>query len=162
MTARGDAMKAAWGKSLAPDMFAALTLRQPWAWAVVDGGKDVENRRWSTSFRGEFLIHAAKGMTRKEYESALYWIGEHVPRALPLPNVDALERGGIVGVACLVDVLPPCVKSELFEVTCDHRWHMHEQYGFRLADVRPMPFVPWKGALGFFGVPRSAVTVPPP
>ena len=36
-----------------------LSLRQPWAWAVVHAGKSVENRRWNTNFRGEFLIHAA-------------------------------------------------------------------------------------------------------
>ena len=24
----------------------ALTIRQPWAWATIYGGKDLENRRW--------------------------------------------------------------------------------------------------------------------
>jgi hypothetical protein len=41
----------------------ALSLRQPWAHMVVHGPKHIENRRWNTSFRGEFLIHAAKGCT---------------------------------------------------------------------------------------------------
>jgi hypothetical protein len=36
----------------------ALTLRQPWAWAAIYGGKDVENRRWKTRHRGPLLIHA--------------------------------------------------------------------------------------------------------
>lgn len=26
-----------------------LTIRQPWAWAIVSGGKDVENRTWATA-----------------------------------------------------------------------------------------------------------------
>jgi hypothetical protein len=30
----------------------ALTVRQPWAWATIYGGKDVENRRWRTTYRG--------------------------------------------------------------------------------------------------------------
>ena len=37
-----------------------LSLRQPWAWLVVNGLKDLENRRWNTRFRGTFLIHAAQ------------------------------------------------------------------------------------------------------
>jgi hypothetical protein len=38
----------------------APTIRQPRAWAVVNAGKDVENRRWQTSHRGPLLTHAAK------------------------------------------------------------------------------------------------------
>ena len=38
----------------------ALTVRQPWAWATIYGGKDVENRRWRTAYRGPLLIHAGK------------------------------------------------------------------------------------------------------
>jgi hypothetical protein len=37
-----------------------LSIRQPWATAILRLGKDVENRRWSTSFRGRILIHASK------------------------------------------------------------------------------------------------------
>ncbi|MCG0445699.1 ASCH domain-containing protein [Pseudomonas aeruginosa] len=48
----------------------ALSIRQPWAWLVANGHKDIENRDWATSFRGRFLIHAAKSMTRDEYEEA--------------------------------------------------------------------------------------------
>lgn len=38
----------------------ALTVRQPWAWALVFGPKRVENRSWSTTYRGELVIHAGK------------------------------------------------------------------------------------------------------
>jgi hypothetical protein len=38
----------------------ALSIRQPWAWLIVAGYKDVENRKWSTSFRGRIYIHAGK------------------------------------------------------------------------------------------------------
>ncbi|WP_206002040.1 ASCH domain-containing protein [Paraburkholderia aromaticivorans] len=36
----------------------ALSIRQPWAWLIVKGHKDIENRTWSTRFRGRVLIHA--------------------------------------------------------------------------------------------------------
>ena len=36
-----------------------LSLGQPSAWLAAMSNKDVENRTWTTRFRGEFLIHAA-------------------------------------------------------------------------------------------------------
>ena len=47
----------------------ALSVRQPWAWAIVYGGKDVENRSTFAVTKAGFdprpiCIHAAKGMTR--------------------------------------------------------------------------------------------------
>jgi hypothetical protein len=37
----------------------ALTIRQPWAYAIMRLGKDVENRSWPTDHRGPLLIHAS-------------------------------------------------------------------------------------------------------
>ncbi len=37
-----------------------LTVKQPFASAIVHGIKDVENRNWSTDYRGPVLIHSAK------------------------------------------------------------------------------------------------------
>lgn len=41
----------------------ALTLTQPWATLVAIGAKRYETRSWSTTYRGEIAIHAAKGIT---------------------------------------------------------------------------------------------------
>lgn len=38
----------------------ALTIRQPWAWAIMAGFKTVENRSWKTSVRGRILVHAGR------------------------------------------------------------------------------------------------------
>ena len=40
-----------------------LSIRQPWAWLVAHGWKNIENRTWQTNYRGRLLIHAAGGMT---------------------------------------------------------------------------------------------------
>src|SRR5258708_31560451 len=48
------------GRSAVADL-RALTIRQPWAWAVGVAGKDVETRGWQTSHRGLRAIHAGKG-----------------------------------------------------------------------------------------------------
>jgi hypothetical protein len=40
----------------------ALSVRQPWAWAIIHAGKDIENWTWRTHYRGEVAIHASSKM----------------------------------------------------------------------------------------------------
>lgn len=121
----------------------ALSIRQPWAWLIVHGHKDIENRDWYTGQRGIFLVHAGKGMTRAKYEGALDTI-DYVGKPIALPPFEQLERGGIVGQAELVD----CVRES------PSKWFFG-RWGFVLANVRPLPFIPLKGSLGFFNVPSD-------
>lgn len=115
----------------------AISIRQPWAWAILHVGKDIENRTWRTPYRGPVLIHAAKGMTREEYLDAAQMID--MVGLDKTPSLEDLLRGGIVGEARIVD----CV------ATHDSPWFFGP-YGFVLADVKPLPFRPVRGALGFF------------
>ena len=72
----------------------ALSIRQPWAWLIIHAGKDVENRTWCTNYRGRFLVHAAKGMTQREYQDAKQFAalnGVH-----NLPEFDELPRGRVL------------------------------------------------------------------
>lgn len=125
----------------------ALSIRQPWAWLILHGGKDIENRDWPTKVRGRVLVHAAKGMTGDEWDHA--WTFSHGSGASP-KALEAgvtrfnIERGGLVGSVEIVD----CVEDSA------SRWFMG-RYGFVLRDPRPLPFLPWKGQLGFFDVPRT-------
>ncbi len=115
----------------------ALTVRQPWAWMIVHAGKDIENRTWTTHIRGRVLIHAAKGMTLGEYNDAWWWAKAKC--GVEPPHQDTLQRGGIVGSVEIVD----CVSRS------DSQWFMGP-HGFVLRDPRPLPFVPCRGALGFW------------
>src|SRR3569623_241637 len=123
----------------------ALSIRQPWAWLIVHGGKDIENRNWPTKFRGDILIHAAKGMPTEEYAAAKDYAFSAIGGCdlQIFPSFDALERGGIFGVANIID----CVSSSRSP------WFMGD-YGFVLRDARPVPFILMRGQLGFFEVPE--------
>ena len=126
----------------------ALSVRQPWAWLIVNGMKDIENRTWPTRFRGRVLIHASKGMTRAEYEDVedyLMFSAMESMTAIRIPESADLDRGGIVGIATVVDCIRPQDRLS--------PWHIEGQFGFHLIDAKPLPFLPCKGALGFFGVP---------
>jgi len=116
-----------------------LSVRQPWAWLIVNGWKNIENREWPTRVRGPILIHAGKGMTADEYEGCQIFVEGF--SSLQLPPPEKLERGGIVGQATLLD----CVNRHSSE------WFVGT-WGFVLADQKPLPFAPCKGALGFFKV----------
>jgi hypothetical protein len=127
----------------------ALSIRQPWAWFILHGGKDIENRDWPTKFRGRVLVHASKGMTRDEWEGA--WTFAHGTGASPKAveaglTRDNIERGGIVGSVEIVD----CVTESASP------WFVG-RYGFVLRDPQPLPFMPWKGQLGFFDIPCDLV-----
>lgn len=112
-----------------------LSIRQPWAWLILNAGKNIENRSWPTNFRGRFLIHAAKACTRDEFCCSLIWC-EEFRQATPSYNI---ERGGIVGVAELVD----CVRSS------PSPWFAGP-FGFVVRNAKPLPFYPCRGKLGFF------------
>ncbi|MFL6864136.1 MAG: hypothetical protein ACJ8DZ_14170 [Allosphingosinicella sp.] len=45
----------------------ALSIRQPWAHAILHLGKDIENRGRCHRHRGLTLIHASAGMSVEEY-----------------------------------------------------------------------------------------------
>ena len=127
--------------SIIPDL-PVLSIRQPWAWAILHAGKDIENRNWATKFRGKFLIHAAKGCTKEEYESAVDYIETYAEKeGLKVPPLAELQRGGIVGMAEIVG----CVTYH----ETDSCWFVGD-YGFVLRNVQALAFTPCKGALGFF------------
>lgn len=121
---------------------------QPWAWLIVNGYKDIENRDWKPwnpglKFRGRVLIHAGKKIDKDTGFGDLVLAGRHPITGEPLPDVvSSFETGGIVGAATIVDVV---TESE-------SPW-FYGTYGLVIKDARPLPFVPCKGQLGFFNVP---------
>lgn len=134
----------------------ALSIRQPYAWAILHAGKEVENRDWTVNnpsmamarrlvqSGAEFLIHTGMGMTRAEYEDFLATAHaisriRPFPSGLTLPAFDDLPRGGIVGMARIKAVVTSHASPWFFGPV-----------GLVLANVQQVPFVPLKGALGFF------------
>lgn len=115
----------------------AISIRQPWAWLITSGQKDIENRQWRTHTRGRVFVHAAKGMTRDDYLACEICCAD-IP-GVSLPPFKDLQRGGIVGTVEIVD----CVDQDASP------WFFGE-YGWVLKDAKPLPFQPCKGALGFF------------
>ena len=130
----------------------ALSIRQPWAWLIIHGGKNIENRTWHTKHRGRFLVHASKSMTSKEYCDGLEFAMRAglIQELRDFPTSQQMLQswcGGIIGSVELVDSVD----------TSDSPWYMGEK-AFVLRDPKPLPFTPLKGRLSFFDVPDELVT----
>jgi hypothetical protein len=112
----------------------ALSVRQPWAWLIVNGVKDIENRSWRTHLRGPLLIHASRSL--EGYAENI----ESVERKHGISVPSELDRGGIVGVVDLID----CVESH------KSKWFEKRKFGWVLANPRRVKLRPCKGAVGLF------------
>ncbi|MEV1003321.1 hypothetical protein [Nonomuraea sp. NPDC050202] len=121
----------------------ALTVWNPWAWAIALGGKDVENRTRGTRHRGELAIHAGKPWD--EYGAAdpriIAAAGQFVG---PLLRDERFVFGAIVAVADLVDVVRDSSSP----------WAAPGQCHWLLANVRPIAEpVPCRGWQNVWDVP---------
>jgi activating signal cointegrator 1 len=127
----------------------ALTICQPYAELICRKLKRVENRNWSTSYRGPLLIHAGKS---RKWMTTKYGISE-----------DEMAFGAIVGICDLVDCLSVNVGPHgLFNDPAAYsRWpwlrgheHISGPNCLVIDNVRRIKEpVPYRGAQGFFEVP---------
>lgn len=127
-----------------------LSILQPYAWLIVNGYKDIENRTWYTPVRGQFLVHAGKKYGPRihaDYVEDMQFYGVTLPSFAEMMAM----TGGIVGLANITD----CVKTH------PSKWKMMGTWGFVLNEQAPLPFRPWRGQLGFFDVPDAADDKPP-
>ena len=122
----------------------ALTVLQPWAWAIAEGVKTIENRLWRTNYRGPIYIHAG----RKLLPAQLYACGATLKASgsiRELPEFESLPRGVLIAVVDIVD----CGRfdDDPWAIRATGMWH------FRLANVRLLPEpIPKRGQQGLWPV----------
>jgi len=130
-----------------------LSIQQPWAWLIVHGFRDIENRTWPTNFRGRIYVHAWEVIDEDAMDFFELEFGKTTPipiigKSAPSPAEEGIylgsQVGGIVGEVDIID----CVTES------DSRWFAGEDFGFKLANAKPVEFIPCRGeAPGFFPVP---------
>jgi hypothetical protein len=117
----------------------AISIKQPWAWAILNLGKDVENRTWDLpcKFRGAtVLLHTGKSLDRAGYR----WL---VEQGFALPHDVELPVGGIVGALTFKRHIIPGPRSP---------WAEPGMHWWPIASAWPLEYFPCKGSLGFFTV----------
>jgi len=122
-----------------------FVVRQPWAWLIATGQKDIENRNWATKYRGPLLIQASANLPAKwDFEECCEFARKKGVKKLP--GRDEFEKGGIVGMVQLDD----CVtrhRSKWFEGSV----------GWVLSKPKKLKFTPLKGQLGLFDPPERVL-----
>ena len=113
----------------------AITIKQPWAWLIIHGDKDVENRTWHTNYVGKAFVHASRTFDQDGFE--------YVKRKglWHFTNGETFHKGGIIG---MIDITG-CTRSdpsEWFEGPC----------GFLLSNPKAIPFIPCRGQLGIWDI----------
>lgn len=119
----------------------ALSVRQPWAWAIVAGHKVIENRslgaiRSGNMTTGSICIHAATGLKRDEFHWGHWRLDRH---GVACPRPETLPRGAIIGTVEVVDIVD----------TSDSPW-FGGPMGLVLENPQPLDPIPCPGALGYF------------
>jgi hypothetical protein len=125
-----------------------LSVKQPWAWLICSGHKDIENRSWPAKLRGKVYIHAGLRPDNKAWDFVRATVSPSLWSRMQTKEFKAgLVRGSIIGEAEIVD----CVQAS------SSPWFVG-RYGFvlRNAKLYKTP-VPCKGRLRFFEVtlPRA-------
>lgn len=143
----------------------ALTVLQPWAWALAKGLKPVENRTWAppVALAGRYLaIHAGKRIDEEGTSSfrtiirepavrtrleAVHGTGELTLAMMPTGAIVAVGR--LVGMVTREEQLPPDAAP----------WFCGP-VGWLFADVREIePAVPCRGAQKLWTVPADVADV---
>ncbi|MEU0427892.1 hypothetical protein ABZ235_30660 [Streptomyces canus] len=138
-----------------------LTIKQPWAFAIAEGFKLVENRSRRTNYRGPLLIHAGRvhddavSIVRHSRAAAirfdelggrsnLWDAREYLPSRIVPPPPTSLALSAVVATAQLVgchEATDGCCAPWGFP----HSWH------WELADVQRLKeAIPKTGALGLW------------
>lgn len=113
----------------------AISIRQPWAYLIISGVKDLENRNWYCHYRGELYIHTGKIFDLDGYQ---YIINE-MKIDIPHRHSNTYYLGGIIGKVNMID----CVRSH------KSKWFFG-RYGFLFVNPEKINFIPLKGQLGIF------------
>jgi len=126
----------------------AISVRQPWAWAIIHGGKDVENRGrrdpWRDAIGKRLWIHAAKTVEVADYGTVRRLAGATPPDPMPL--------GALIGSVLIHDVhhARDCDRLSEGLERCSP-WAQPDQWHIVLNDPVPLADpIPCRGALGLF------------
>lgn len=135
----------------------ALTLHQPWAWAVAHGFKRIENRSWppnaSLPIGDTFAIHAGRGWDK----TAMPLLVKHLRRvsaAYPLPLREEYVRGAIIGTARLIAVVDNAKDAARLAGPGQGVWFFGP-FGWVLDEIKLAPPIPLRGWQGLWILPET-------
>lgn len=144
----------------------AITVKQPWAWAIAAGGKDVENRTkpdpWRSAVGERLAIHAGKGWDRAAFDFGPLldlarrcsaerndgWVFGADLLQYFLPQFH--HSGAIIATAVLVDVHHASTCERSWQGRRCSAWALPDVWHLVWDDLERVPATPARGALGLW------------
>lgn len=129
--------------------YKAITICQPWAWAIIHGPKRIENRTWPSDYHGPLLIHAGK--SEKYWSDGIEFLSV---LSIALPCLGDVAWGEIIGVVDMVGCMPvhQAKAAGMNWPFAEGPWcHIYEN---PRAFLEPIPY---RGRQRLFGVPDHVV-----
>lgn len=121
-----------------------ITIKEPFATLIKEGIKKYEFRTWKTSYRGEVLIHAGKGIDKKAMKKYAHLNLKY-------------QSGCIIAKAQITDciLIDDAMRKKLEEenmfvyksIINDKAW---KGYGFKLENVESIDKIEINGQLGLW------------
>jgi hypothetical protein len=131
----------------------ALSVRQPWCWAIIHGEKRIENRTWPTKYTGPLVIHASANT--KDYLALTLDSWRRQIPDLPEFRDDYIQThfGCLYGLVDVIGCFP------LYKLPPSLRGNRYAEgpYCWVLDNPRPIEHVPYKGRTLMFDVPVDII-----
>ena len=121
-----------------------LSIKEPWAYLIACGKKDVENRTWKTNYRGRIYIHATR--PQKGFSNIQIKLIENNMSESEYNSANDLY-GEIIGEVDIIDCVTDS-KSKWAELDCYH-WILQN------ANLYETPIKNIKGQLGLWNYETS-------
>lgn len=84
-----------------------ITIKNPWAYLICSGEKNIENRTWPTKYRGRVLVHASASPVPMKHEADVFtyaqWWQGLAPDQRILMQSNTLPNSAIIGSVEIVD-----------------------------------------------------------
>lgn len=127
----------------------AISVRQPWAWAILRAGKNIENRTWKHDYLGQIAIHAS---LRHDTTGEAYL--NEIGVAQPHPM--SLVYGVVIGIVTVTDCVP------VDKVDSQSRRWAFGPWCWVLQNPIAISPISCRGKLGLFEIDDSVFAPTPP
>ncbi|OJX63098.1 ASCH domain-containing protein [Dysgonomonas sp. 37-18] len=83
----------------------AISIKQPWAYLICAGIKDVENRTWPTKYRGRVYIHASAKPVGQYFSEGVFTADQlnYLIQSKKINLIEKVQLSAIIGHIDIVD-----------------------------------------------------------
>lgn len=134
----------------------AVSIKQPWAYLIAAGIKDIENRTWKPHFRGRIYIHVSGKASGKLPDVLTNKQADFITcnvKKMP-PNVKNMDYSAIIGEVDIIDCVinHPSIWAEKSDVVVRNEDIYKPIYNWVLANpvLYDKPILNVKGKLSFW------------